>query len=231
MKCSLCSTSTGNVKYTLLSLWYLTHPSSPCHVHRRPLAFFLIKPKQQPLPPPQQLPFPFPSLSSSFFSLIARTNEKDPRVQAQTPGLNPFPVHPPAKPVAFRVPPVTPSTFKTTPISNLISCLKTKAKSLCFSYPVRGYSRLGYNPVPKGQMAVYVGQKDGVFQRVLVPVIYFNHPLFGDLLREAEEEYGFTHPGGITIPCRISEFERVQTRIAAGNGSRRLLTWMKASWC
>lgn len=78
-------------------------------------------------------------------------------------------------------------------------------------------------------MAVYVGQKDGVFQRVLVPVIYFNHPLFGDLLREAEEEYGFAHPGGITIPCRISEFERVQTRIAAGNDSRRFLTWMKAS--
>lgn len=124
---------------------------------------------------------------------------------------------------------VTPSTCKTTSISNLISCLKTKAKSLCFSNPVRGYSRLGDNPVPKGQMAVYVGQKDGVFQRVLVPVIYFNHPLFGDLLREAEEEYGFAHPGGITIPCRISEFERVQTRIAAGNDSRRFLTWMKAS--
>ena len=32
--------------------------------------------------------------------------------------------------------------------------------------------------VLKGHLAVYVGQKDGDFYRVLVPVIYFNHPLF-----------------------------------------------------
>ncbi|XP_028091501.1 uncharacterized protein LOC114291825 [Camellia sinensis] len=76
-----------------------------------------------------------------------------------------------------------------------------------------------------GQMAVYVGQKDGGdFHRVLVPVMYFNHPLFEKLLREAEEEYGFDHPGGITIPCRISEFESVQTRIVAGRGRQKLMT-------
>lgn len=79
--------------------------------------------------------------------------------------------------------------------------------------------------VPKGHMAVYVGQNDGDFSRVFVPVIYFNHPLFGELLREAEEEYGYNHPGGITIPCRIAEFERVKTRIAAGHGARKRLTW------
>ncbi|GFP94991.1 auxin-induced protein x10a [Phtheirospermum japonicum] len=62
-------------------------------------------------------------------------------------------------------------------------------------------------------MAVYVGKKEGDFQRILVPVVYFNHPMFGDLLRESEKEYGFDQPGGLTIPCRISEFERVQTRI------------------
>lgn len=91
---------------------------------------------------------------------------------------------------------------------------------------------MGENPfqekstaVPKGQMAVYVGKKDGEFRRVLVPVIYFNHPLFGQLLREAEEEFGYNHPGGITIPCRISEFENVKTRIAAGNCGRKVLTW------
>jgi hypothetical protein len=36
----------------------------------------------------------------------------------------------------------------------------------------------------------------------LVPVIYFNHPLFGELLREAEEEFRHQHQGGITIPCQ-----------------------------
>jgi SAUR family protein len=66
-------------------------------------------------------------------------------------------------------------------------------------------------------LAVYVGDGngDGDFHRVLVPVFYFNHPLFGELLREAEEEYGFHQEGGITIPCQFSEFEKVRTRIAA----------------
>uniref|UniRef100_A0A5B7AFR9 Uncharacterized protein n=1 Tax=Davidia involucrata TaxID=16924 RepID=A0A5B7AFR9_DAVIN len=129
-----------------------------------------------------------------------------------------------------------PSTCKTKSISRFFSCLKTKAKSLCSTKPGRlthpGYVTLGQDPirekavtVPKGHLAVYVGQKDGNFHRVLVPVIYFNHPLFGDLLREAEQEYGFNHPGGITIPCRISEFESVQTQIAAGRGCQKSLPW------
>ncbi|KHN35614.1 Auxin-induced protein X10A [Glycine soja] len=68
----------------------------------------------------------------------------------------------------------------------------------------------------------------GGFRRVLIPVIYCNHPLFSDLLREAEKEFGFEHPGGITIPCRLTEFERVKTRIASGSGQRgrtRRLGW------
>ncbi|GMI66927.1 SMALL AUXIN UPREGULATED RNA 59 [Hibiscus trionum] len=102
------------------------------------------------------------------------------------------------------------------------------AKTLCSVKPRRGYVPIGHDPirkeVPKGHLAVYVGKKDGEFHRVLVPVIYFNHPLFGELLRGAEEEYGFSHQGGITIPCGFSEFERVKTRIAAGTGG-----W-KMSW-
>ncbi|KVH97102.1 auxin-responsive protein SAUR36 [Cynara cardunculus var. scolymus] len=110
--------------------------------------------------------------------------------------------------------------------------LKTKAMAICSKNS--GFQQknlvLGKGlaqpraAVPKGKMAVYVGQKDGDFKRVLVPVIYINHPLFGQLLREAEEEYGHNHSGGITIPCRISEFENVKTRIAAVCGCRKLLT-------
>jgi len=120
---------------------------------------------------------------------------------------------------------------KPKPISKLIKwgrCLTNGAKSLCHSrsgYIPMGHDSMKEKEVPKGHLAVYVGQKDGDFQRVLVPVIYFNHPLFGELLREAEEEFGFQHQGGITIPCPISDFERVQTRIAAGcgvGGPRRL---------
>ena len=122
------------------------------------------------------------------------------------------------------------------PISKLLAWgrrLTTGAKALSWARPGSGYVPLGQDPVeskekavPKGHLAVYVGQKDGDFHRVLVPVIYFNHPLFSELLREAEEEYGFQHQGGITIPCRFSEFERVQTRIAAGSGGRKL-TWKR----
>lgn len=110
------------------------------------------------------------------------------------------------------------------PITKLLKWghkLTTGARSLCVARPGSGYTQLGSDPdpcVPKGHLAVYVGQKDGEFHRVFVPVIYFNHPLFNELLKEAEEEYGFNHPGGITIPCQYAEFERVKTRIASGLG-------------
>ncbi|XP_010053911.2 auxin-responsive protein SAUR36 [Eucalyptus grandis] len=131
------------------------------------------------------------------------------------------------------------------PLSKLLSwcrCLTSKrTKSLFSSKPVgSGYVLEGQDPleerptrmttttVPKGHLAVYVGRRSGEFRRVLVPVVYFNHPLFGDLLREAEEEFGISHRGGgITIPCEVSEFERVKSRVAtAGYGGRRS-TWKK----
>lgn len=65
---------------------------------------------------------------------------------------------------------------------------------------------------------MYVGEDEEYVHRVLVPVIYFNHPLLGDLLREAERVYGFDHPCGIQIPCRVSEFDNIRTLIAAGCG-------------
>ncbi|KAG2652672.1 auxin-responsive protein SAUR36-like [Panicum virgatum] len=75
---------------------------------------------------------------------------------------------------------------------------------------------------PKGQVAVYVGgaEPGGESMRYVVPVVYFNHPLFGELLREAEEEFGFEHPGGITIPCAASRFERAAAAAAGGGGKK-----------
>ncbi|KAK7293272.1 hypothetical protein RJT34_16135 [Clitoria ternatea] len=109
------------------------------------------------------------------------------------------------------------------PITKLLKWgrkLTAGAKSLLTAGTGSGYESMRSNPdpsVPKGYLAVYVGQKHGELHRVLVPVIYFNHPLFSELLKEAEEEFGFHHPGGITIPCRFTEFERVKTRIASGS--------------
>lgn len=80
---------------------------------------------------------------------------------------------------------------------------------------------------PKGQVAVYVGgaEPGGESMRYVVPVVYFNHPLFGELLREAEEEFGFEHPGGITIPCAASRFERAAAVAAAGGGGKKMPGW------
>ncbi|KAL0425829.1 UNVERIFIED_CONTAM: Auxin-responsive protein SAUR36, partial [Sesamum radiatum] len=161
----------------------------------------------------------------------------DSRFLAQTPSNHTFPA---GFPASVRLPPPRPTQgARVKPFSGLIRwthCLRTKAKAiLCRNLdPGRGTFGPGQEPVlekpppvPKGHMAVYVGQKDGDFQRILVPVVYFNHPLFGDLLKESEKEYGFNHSGGITIPCRISEFERVQTRIKAVQCNRKLLSWKR----
>ncbi|KAM7482697.1 hypothetical protein LguiB_007280 [Lonicera macranthoides] len=59
--------------------------------------------------------------------------------------------------------------------------------------------------VPKGHMAVYVGEIQK--KRFVVPISYLNHPSFRELLLQAEEEFGFNHPmGGLTIPCREDAF-------------------------
>ncbi|KAG6779592.1 hypothetical protein POTOM_015985 [Populus tomentosa] len=59
--------------------------------------------------------------------------------------------------------------------------------------------------VPKGFLAVYIGEREK--KRFVVPVSYLNEPSFQDLLTKAEEEFGFNHPmGGLTIPCREDKF-------------------------
>ncbi|CAB4310085.1 unnamed protein product [Prunus armeniaca] len=121
-----------------------------------------------------------------------------------------------------------PPTQNYNPISKFFTLarfLRRGAKQLCSANS--GYIRIREAPVetkvakpvsvPKGHLAVYVGESGDDTQRYLVPVMYFNHPLFGDLLKEAEKVYGFNHPGRIVIPCEVSEFEKVQMKIAAGD--------------
>ena len=59
--------------------------------------------------------------------------------------------------------------------------------------------------VPKGHLAVYVGEIEK--KRFVIPVSFLSLPSFQDLLSQAEEEFGFDHPmGGLTIPCREDAF-------------------------
>ncbi|KAH7574959.1 hypothetical protein JRO89_XS02G0026500 [Xanthoceras sorbifolium] len=48
--------------------------------------------------------------------------------------------------------------------------------------------------VPKGHLAVYVGESQR--KRFVIPVSFLNHSSFQDLLCQAEEEFGFDHPMG-----------------------------------
>ncbi|KAG2400824.1 Auxin-responsive protein [Vigna angularis] len=62
-----------------------------------------------------------------------------------------------------------------------------------------------HSNVPKGHVAVYVGEAQK--KRFVVPISYLNHPSFLDLLNRAQEEFGYNHPmGGLTIPCKEEAF-------------------------
>ncbi|OAY52414.1 auxin-responsive protein SAUR23 [Manihot esculenta] len=72
-------------------------------------------------------------------------------------------------------------------------------------------SASSFTDVPKGHLVVYVGE--GQKKRFIVPVSLLNKPSFQELLRKAEEEFGFHHPmGGITIPCREDVFIDLTSR-------------------
>ncbi|XP_040874133.1 auxin-induced protein 10A5-like [Glycine max] len=65
--------------------------------------------------------------------------------------------------------------------------------------------------VPKGYLAVYVGDK---MKRFVILVSYLNQPSFQELLSQAEEEFGYDHPtGSLTIPCKENEFLNLTSRL------------------
>ncbi|MBA0808585.1 hypothetical protein Gohar_024313, partial [Gossypium harknessii] len=57
--------------------------------------------------------------------------------------------------------------------------------------------------VPKGHFVVYVGENR---TRHIVPISFLTRPEFQSLLHQAEEEFGFNHDNGLTIPCQEHVF-------------------------
>lgn len=64
--------------------------------------------------------------------------------------------------------------------------------------------------VPKGHFAVYVGENRS---RYIVPISFLSHPEFQCLLRRAEEEFGFDHDMGLTIPCEEVVFRSLTSML------------------
>jgi len=65
--------------------------------------------------------------------------------------------------------------------------------------------------VPKGYLAVYVGEK---MKRFVIPISYLNQTSFQELLSQAEEQFEYDHPmGGLTIPCREDIFLDITSRL------------------
>ncbi|XP_060212797.1 protein SMALL AUXIN UP-REGULATED RNA 12-like [Lycium barbarum] len=64
--------------------------------------------------------------------------------------------------------------------------------------------------VPKGHFTVYVGENR---TRYIIPISFLTHPDFQCLLRCAEEEFGFDHDMGITIPCEELVFQSLTSMI------------------
>ncbi|KNA15361.1 hypothetical protein SOVF_098900 [Spinacia oleracea] len=66
--------------------------------------------------------------------------------------------------------------------------------------------------VPKGHLAVYVGDYNEGKKRYVVPLSCLSNPAFQELLSLSEEEFGFSHPtGGLTLPCDEDTFIHVVT--------------------
>ncbi|XP_039010496.1 auxin-responsive protein SAUR50-like [Hibiscus syriacus] len=68
----------------------------------------------------------------------------------------------------------------------------------------------GYDDVPKGHFVVYVGENRS---RYIVPISWLSHPEFQSLLQRAEEEFGFNHDMGLTIPCEEVIFRSLTAMI------------------
>ena len=76
--------------------------------------------------------------------------------------------------------------------------------------------------VPAGHVAVRVeGGGDGCgSRRFVVRLAHLSHPAFRDLLRQAEEEYGFpAAPGPIALPCDEDHFLDVLHRVSSSSSA------------
>lgn len=74
---------------------------------------------------------------------------------------------------------------------------------------------LGRRPpalVPKGHFAVLAGKGGGEaeeLRRFVVQLKYLRNPALLNLLKKAEEEYGFQQEGALVVPCKPEELQKI----------------------
>ncbi|GKV26762.1 hypothetical protein SLEP1_g36000 [Rubroshorea leprosula] len=71
------------------------------------------------------------------------------------------------------------------------------------------HGHLGPEHVPKGSLAVYVGQEQ---RRFVIPMSYLSVPEFKVLMDKSAEEFGYDQEGGLQIACEEKDFEDILAR-------------------
>lgn len=87
-------------------------------------------------------------------------------------------------------------------------CLILKTLERCFGH--RFTSTVKHRVAPGGYFSVYVGSNK---ERFVIKVECTNHPLFKNLLDEAEMVYGFKSEGPLELPCDVDLFHQVLCEI------------------
>ncbi|CAH1433607.1 unnamed protein product [Lactuca virosa] len=90
----------------------------------------------------------------------------------------------------------------------------TQAKQILKRSFSNGSSTTTSMDIPKGCLVVYAGEQEKKI--FVVPIWFLMQPTFQELLDQAEEEFGYSHPmGGLAIPCSEYTFTDLASRLGA----------------
>ncbi|XP_018475534.1 auxin-responsive protein SAUR71-like [Raphanus sativus] len=100
-------------------------------------------------------------------------------------------------------------TFGKTSSSTTVSLTRSKTWNGS-AYLEDAKNRESIGKIKKKCFTVYVGPMK---QRIVVKTKLLNHPLFKNLLEDAENEYGYRRDGPIVLPCEVDFFFKVLAEI------------------